>query len=127
MDTSADFAAFLNEKLKNKGLSVKKLADMTGVPLNHLTNLAAGEYRTLPPAPYLRGYLQALGAALDFDPQAAWDHFKQGSFVTTSGGRDELPTNRFAPRSVATLIWVGGAVLALLVYFGMRSSFILGR
>jgi transcriptional regulator with XRE-family HTH domain len=122
-----DFTPFLNERLKEKGMSLKKLADVSGVPLNHLTNLANGDYDRLPPEPYLRGYFQIIGSVLEFDAAAAWERFKRGVSVTTSGATDELPRNRFAPRSFTTFVWIVIAAGIAFAYLVTRFSSIVGR
>lgn len=124
----ADFATFFNEKVKARGYSLKKLADISGVPLVHLTNISTGRYGDLPPAPYLRGYLTTLGPVLDFDAQTVWPEFQRIHLVKASGAKDELPRNRFAGRSRHARGVVGG-VLALIIvlgYVGYQSGRIFG-
>jgi transcriptional regulator with XRE-family HTH domain len=122
-----DFAQFFNEKLKSKGLSLKKLADVSGIPMKHLQNLGEGRYQDLPPAPYLRGYIVSLGTILGFDGLAAWEHFKYLPAIESSGGLDALPKNRFAQRSSTMYAMSGFAALLLVGYLGFRFSNIFGR
>lgn len=124
----ADFATFFNEKVKARGLSLKKLADVSGVPLVHLTNISMGRYDDLPPAPYLRGYLNTLGPLLDFDAHAVWPEFKRIHLVKASGAEDELPRNRFAARSRRIRGAVGAtiAIVVVLGYIGYESGRIFG-
>ena len=126
MDT-IDFAPFFNEKLKAKGLTLKKLSDMSGIPLKHLQSLSTGSYADLPPAPYLRGYLLALGPILNFDGAAAWEHFRAASAPIESGRRDALPVNRFASRISKTPFVLVIAAVLLLGYVGFRFASIFGQ
>lgn len=124
----ADFAAFFNEKVKARGYSLKKLADVSGVPLVHLTNISAGRYGDLPPVPYLRGYVNTLGPILDFDAQAVWTEFRRVHLVQASGAEDELPRNRFAARSrrARTIAIAVTAVVIVLGYVIYQSGRIFG-
>ena len=63
----ADFPSFFNERLKERGLTLKRLSELSGISVKHLEALAAGQFDNLPPAPYLRGYLLKLGQVLGFD------------------------------------------------------------
>ncbi len=124
----ADFAAFFNEKVKARGYSLKKLADVSGVPLVHLTNISTGRYGDLPPAPYLRGYVSTLGPILDFDAQVVWAEFRRVHLVKASGAEDELPRNRFAARSrrLRTIIVTAAALAVVLGYIIYQSGRIFG-
>ncbi|MEY4731728.1 MAG: hypothetical protein RL681_674 [Candidatus Parcubacteria bacterium] len=124
----ADFATFFNEKVKARGYSLKKLADVSGVPLVHLTNISTGRYGDLPPAPYLRGYLSTLGPILDFDAQAVWPEFRRIHLVKASGAEDELPHNRFAGRSRNMRNALAAAVVCVIVlgYVGYQSGRMFG-
>ena len=72
-----DFSSFLNERLRDKGLTLKKLAETTGIALGHIQKLSEGDFFDLPPTPYLRGYLSRIGRVLDFDPEIWWQYFAQ--------------------------------------------------
>ena len=122
-----DFAAFFKEKIKAKGLTFKKVSDLSGIPLKHIEHLSTGEYDRLPPAPYVRGYLNVLGELLQFDPLPIWEHFKTVSAIPSSGSGDRLPLNRFAPRPLIGYVWVGVATVVLLGYLGFRFSKIFGQ
>jgi hypothetical protein len=123
-----DFTLLLNEKLKAKGFSVKKVAELSGVPMKHIQALCEGRYHNLPPAPYLRGYLLTLGGLLGFDGTAVWDDLKISHGVASSGGRDELPKNRFSIHSRGAAL-AGGGIVALLMlsYLGFRFTQIFGQ
>ena len=61
------FEQFFAERIKAKGFSLKKLADVTGIAPVHIENLLRGDFGHIPSAPYFRGYLIRLGKVLDFD------------------------------------------------------------
>lgn len=122
-----DLQSFLNAKIKEQGLSLKKLSDLTGIALKHLENINSGNFDELPAAPYLHGYFIKLGQALNFDGEELWRHFKSEAEITTSGAKDELPKNRFLKKSPAKKVWLGVLVLIIASYFGIRFSKILGQ
>lgn len=122
-----DFPSFFNEKIKGRGLTVRKLAELSGITANHLEAMSQGDYARMPAAPYLRGYLTTLGRILDFDPNFWWDHFKTQQLVPSAGEKDELPKNRFAPRTAGPLIGLGLVGLAILLYFLFRFPQIFGQ
>ena len=123
-----DFQSFLTEKLKEKGLSLQKLSDISGIALKHLENLNAGNFSELPPSPYLRGYFKKIGDILEFDGEKAWQEFRFLNETSTSGPEDSLPKNRFAKRSSSKKrLAIGGVILIALILFGIRIPKILGR
>lgn len=128
MDTAlSDFQSFFNEKVQARGLTLKKLSEVSGIPLRHLEHLSEGYYEKLPGAPYLHGYLRSLGRVLDFDPEPWRTYFRELDLVKTSGARDRLPGNRFGLRAFpkyTALLLVG---VLLLAYVGLRFSQILGK
>jgi hypothetical protein len=123
-----DFQYFFNEKIKERGLNLKKLSEMSGIALKHLENLSRGDFSRLPSEPYFRGYLIKLGQVLGFDPQEWWIKFRAGGFVKNSGANDLLAKNlrrsKKPSRRTAALL----AILAIfLLYIGLRFSKIFGK
>ena len=57
---------FLRDRMKEKGISLKKLSDATGISINHIENMLRGDFESVPATPYFRGYLIRLGQELDF-------------------------------------------------------------
>ena len=121
------FEEFFAERVKHKGLSVKKLADMTGISPRHLTEIARGNFAALPSAPYVRGYLMRLGQALEFDAETWWQRIKIDRRVKNSGSTDALPQNRFLKRPPTRMIMLGAIALIVIIYFGMQFSKIFGK
>lgn len=122
-----DFKAFFNEKVRARGLTLKKLSDLSGIAVQHLENMSHGRYEKLPPAPYLRGYLRTLGHILDFDAQVWRDYFEESGIVRVSGERDRLPRNRFAVESFRRYALISILILTLCGYIVFRFSAIIGR
>jgi cytoskeletal protein RodZ len=83
------FEQFFSERIKARGLTLKKLADMTGIAPVHIESLLRGDFGNVPSAPYFRGYLMRLGKVLDFDGEAWWNRLKTGA--KNSGQEDSLP------------------------------------
>ena len=68
---------FLRDRMKDKGISLKRLADLTGIAINHIENMLRGDFEHVPPTPYFRGYLIRLGEVLNFDGEAWWEKIKR--------------------------------------------------
>jgi len=125
MEENFNFKTFLEERIKARGISPKKLSELSGIPIRNLENLLNGNFKDLPAAPYIRGYIQKLGAILDFDAEGWWKVVRDSA--RGSGAFDELPKNRFAPQSAAKYIWLIIAGLGLLIYLALRLPSIIGR
>lgn len=122
-----DFSSFLDEKMRERGLTLKKISELTSIPLAHLENLHRGDLDELPSGPYLRGYLGRLGRILDFEPEIWWKHFEKDQGLTGSGGADKLPQNRFALRPLSKYAWFVPLAMILVIYLGFRFSAVAGR
>lgn len=122
----SDFALLMNDKLKERGLTLKRLSEISGISLKHLENLGGGNISELPAAPYLRGYLQKLSRILDFDAEEWWQYFQKMQLVKRSGSADRLPENRFAPSLTSKYIWLPVILILILGYFAFRYWVIFG-
>lgn len=118
----------LAEHLEQKGYSTEKLASITGVPERFVTTLLSGEYKSLPAAPYLRGYIRKIAQVLEIDPNETWRLYEKENAPHSSGNKDFLPRNRFAiqhlnKRNLALAI-VGGF---LLLYAAINAGRLIGK
>jgi transcriptional regulator with XRE-family HTH domain len=120
------FEQFFAEKIKERGVSLKKLAEMTGIAPSHIENLLRGDYENLPSAPYLHGYLIHLGAVLDFDGEEWWLRLKKEGVVKNSGELDTMPRNRFLKQSPPNYLWWIGAGILVLIYLAFQAPRIFG-
>ncbi len=118
---------FLRDRMKERGISIRKLSDMTGVSVGHIENMLRGDFENVPATPYFRGYLIRLGEALGFDGEAWWEKIKREEDVKKSGPDDVLPKNRFVRKSPAKTIGISIAVVAILCYLGFELPHIIGR
>lgn len=118
---------FLRDRMKEKGVSLKKLSDVTGISINHIENMLRGDFEHVPATPYFRGYLIRLGEELDFDGEAWWEKIKREADVGKSGPDDAMPKNRFVRESPAKMITILVVIIAALFYFGFELSHILGK
>ena len=121
------FEEFFADRVKQKGFTIKKLADVTGVSPRHLQDIARGDFAALPSAPYVRGYLVRLGEVLEFDGEAWWQRIKSERPMRNSGSTDSLPENRFLKKSPTRLIIACGIALIVVIYFAFQFSRIFGR
>src|ERR1700691_2497715 len=104
-----NFQTFFAAKVKDRGLSFKKLSEATGIAPTYLEAMAHGRFDDLPSAPYDRGYLVRLGKVLDFDGNEWWDKIRKDRVVSNPGPSDALPGNRSLLQSPAKFIWAGAA------------------
>lgn len=86
----------LEEVLRERKMTVARLAETTDIPERYVIMLVEGEQKGLPPAPYVRGYLMRIADALGLEGQVLWQAYKKQLQPKTSGETDKLPTNRFA-------------------------------
>ena len=119
------FEQFFAERIKAKGFSLKKLADVTGIAPVHIENLLRGDFGHIPSAPYFRGYLIRLGKVLDFDGAAWWVRLKSGA--KNSGELDMLPRNRFLKTAPPKYLWAIGAGIIVLIYLAFQFTRIIGK
>ncbi len=129
METDAvSFEQFFSERIKERGMTLKKLADATGIAPMHIESLLRGDFDTLPSAPYLRGYLLRLGDELGFDGEEWWKRLrKDGTIKNYSGGTDTLPRNRFIRETPPKYLWLIAAVVLIVIYFAFQAPRILGK
>lgn len=111
-----EFSNFLNDRMRERGLNIKRLSELSGISIKNLELIFSGNSERLPSAPYLKGYIFKLGEILDFDPDEVWDRMKK-----SAGGKneevDELPKNRFSRESYLKYM-VAGTIIFLLVVYG---------
>ncbi len=121
------FSDFLREQVQLKGLSVEHLAAQSGVSERHLEALLERNFKKLPAAPYVRGYLIKIGGVLGVKGDELWELYRRETEVKVSGADDRLPANRYAIKAVNKRWFVaGGALLLILLYLGANASRILG-
>ena len=115
MDHS-EFANFLNERMRERGLNMRRLSEVSGVSVKHLETIFSGDENRMPSYPYLKGYLLKLGEALDFNSDEAWEHMKKFSESKSAGKTDELPKNRFSQKTSSKYFVIGAVIFLLFVY-----------
>lgn len=125
--TNLEFQQVFQEKLKERGYTLKQLSEATSVSLAHLESLSHGRFENLPPAPYVHGYLEKIGEVLAFDPEPWWNEIKHHEDMGRSGEGDRLPDNRFFRKPQRAWVVGGAVIIVLLIYFGFRFSLIMGR
>lgn len=121
------FTEFFNQKLKERGFTLKHLSEATGIAIKHLENFGNGRFERLPSAPYVHGYFVKLGDILGFNPDEWWNRIKEEDAVHRSGSADQMPKNRFSRLRGRALVW-GVVVLALAgLYVAARFTTIIGE
>ncbi len=112
------FRDILKEEMKERGISMQQLAELTEISPKYLRALIDSETENLPPAPYVRGYLQKIADVLETDFSVLWNYYAADQSVQKSGAMDTLPRNRYALRPINKVsILITGAVIILLAIF----------
>lgn len=127
MEPETSFEQFFAARIKERGISLKKLADATGVAPAHIEGLLRGDFDTMPSAPYFRGYLIRLGEELGFDGEEWWKRLAKQGLIKNSGSLDTLPKNRFMKESPPKYLWFVGVVVLIGIYFAFQAPRILGK
>lgn len=124
MDKS--FQEALKDAISFKGVDIERLAEITGVPKNYLSALVSGDFKKLPPPPYVRGYLIKVSAALGIDADYLWSIYKKEVALEIKGS-DKLPVNRFAPQRKSRKKAIMAIVLFfVIIYLAFRIDDIIG-
>jgi|SRR3989344_992569 len=122
------FGEALAEAISARGLSIGKIAELSGVPERFVEALRTGNYNRLPPAPYIKGYLNKISAVIGSDQEELWVLYKIDNPVRTSGRDDRLPVNRFYLKKVnKRKIALGIVTLAVLSFVVWRFDSIVGQ
>jgi hypothetical protein len=122
------FSVFFAEKLRDKNFTLDKLSESSGISSKNLESLLKGDYKSLPAAPYLRGYFMKIGEILDFDGEEAFKKWKDEAQedVKMSGPQDKLPQNRFSRRPIAKYFWLGLLGVLMIFYLVLQLPRLLG-
>jgi len=109
--------------MAERGINILKLSELTDISEYYLVALLNHDSKSLPPAPYIRGYIFKIAEVLILNGEELWRLYSQTLVVKTSGGEDKLPLNRFALRPISKAkIAIGILVLLVIIYFGWRAG-----
>lgn len=118
----------IKEEMRSKGLNTQKLSELTGITPKYLKALLENDFSQMPPAPYVRGYLDNIAKVLEIDSEPLWQEYKKESEIKRSGAKDTLPINRFAPKSFnKTALIITIVILIILAFLLPKISSFLGR
>lgn len=120
---TASLKELLREHIELKGLSPKKIADMTGIPDRYIEMLLEGDTSKLPPSPYVHGYIAKLSGLLNFDKETMWRLYQKESSLMKSGREDRLPNNRFAVKSISRGWTAFGFIATICLLFGGYNAY----
>lgn len=113
----------LNETIELRNLDVKKLSELSDIPVHCLTALINGEFSKLPAAPYIRGYLIKIAGILRIDRDTVLRAYKQEISLRplkVSGPEDKLPSNRYALKPIhRRTLFIIGIILVIVIAFLM--------
>lgn len=113
----------LREHIELKGLTPKKIADITGIHERYIVALLEGTDEYLPPAPYVHGYIAKLSEALNFEKENMWRLYQKESLLRSAGALDRLPINRFAMKPIGRA-WIISGIITLAAIAYLASNII---
>jgi len=115
--------------LRVKGMTVEKLAQVTGISERFLELLLTEQYNKLPAAPYIHGYFIKIGEVIDIDGEDLWlEYQKQTHIIRRSGQHDKLPENRFSSFQInKKIIAISIIVIVIIIYIAFRIPTLLGK
>lgn len=123
-----NFRETLKEAMREKGISIQKLSELTEISPNYLKALTENDITNLPSAPYIKGYINTIAQILEIDSRVLWDDYNRLSESKTSGEKDILPGNRFAQKSLNKKgLFVGIIILLLIAYIAPKISDFFGK
>jgi len=123
----AQLAFLINESLRRKGMTIRKLSETSGIALKYLEHMSGGNTEKFPPAPYLRNYIIIIGRILNFDGQEVWDNIRTDDLAVGSGKNDRLPVVRRVLSSKKGLVWIIGLGALLGIYLLFRLPEVIGQ
>lgn len=121
------FQELFKEAIELRGLSLDRLAETTGVPKNYLENFISGDFKKLPPSPYVRGFLMKISAALGIDGNYLWGVYEE-EIIPLVKNSDRLPVNRFVSsrKNGKKIILTGIVLIFISIYLFFRIDNLLG-
>ncbi|MEK7093868.1 MAG: helix-turn-helix domain-containing protein [Patescibacteria group bacterium] len=123
----AQLALLINEGLRRKGMTVRKLSETSGIALKYLEHMSGGNTEKFPPAPYLRNYIIIIGRILDFNGQEVWNNIHTDELTVGSGKNDRLPVARRVLSSKKGIVWIAGVGALLAIYLLFRLPEVVGQ
>ncbi len=116
----------ITELMETRGFSIEKLTELTNINKRYIGALLSSDIKSLPAAPYVRGYLLKIAEVLDTDPEELQKAYERLEFKT-SGKNDRLPGNKFlivkSKKGIIATIIISFAILAT---FAIRWSILAG-
>lgn len=77
MDQRESFGSFLKSHREKKGIRLEEIASITKIHLRNLEYLELGQWNSLPPDPFLRGFIVAYAKYVGIDAKEAVQRFLQ--------------------------------------------------
>lgn len=111
--------------MKSKGMTVEKLAQLTGVSDRFLESIVDENFKELPSSPYVHGYILKIAEALNLNGEELWkEYFEKNENIKRSGSADALPGNRFLVKHINKNIVLGivvGMIAIIFVFWRIQS------
>ena len=106
----------VKEAALKKNLTIKKLAELNDIQERYLIAILDLDENSVPPPPFIRGYLKKLAESLDLDGNELWRLYKkEAGLGSHAGAIDELPQNRYSA-SGANKKWLLYSLPAIIIF-----------
>ena len=90
MEENKSLSNLILDSLRLKGMSVEKLAQLTGISEMFLEQLLEEKFEKLPSYPYVRGYLIKIGNVLNLDGEKlCQEYIKHNQTIKSSGKKTD--------------------------------------
>lgn len=116
-----NIAEILLEVMRKKGITPEKLSELSGIHINIINNLLKEKFESLPPAPYLHGYLIKICTILELNGERVWHEFlKNEERIKRAGKEDVLPTSKLISKR-SRILFVASIFVVIILFFGLIS------
>ena len=111
------------KKVRSEGrITLSEISRDTKIPIKYLTMIEEGDYKSLPPDVYVKGFLKSYAEYLGVEPQKLIDLYQREKDIKNHLGKDkgaDLPKKTAKPpRFVVTPKMITAAVIAFVILGG---------
>lgn len=120
----SNLGEIITELIETRGFSLEKLTEATNINKRYLAALLANDFKALPAAPYVRGYLSKIAEVMEADPEELQNAYARLE-LRTSGKNDLLPGNKFvivkSKKGILTILVVLAVIVSFIIHWSIAS------
>ncbi len=110
-----------------RGLSLSDVAEQIHIRSVYLAQIERENWSAIGAPVYVRGFLRTYARFLGLDPERAVGQFNESSLAPSASQSASAPVVEAEARRLSPVLWVAGAVAAVLVAFVIYNSYTLSR